>query len=119
MLKPKAQLNLANAREYFREHLSVGDYYAGQKIAGEWFGQGAVKLGLTGTVGEEAFLALCAGQNRGGRKVAEGKTAVRGEGGRGPPNRRIFYDFTISPPKSVSLVALYQDARIIELHHRV
>jgi conjugative relaxase-like TrwC/TraI family protein len=30
----------------------------------------------------------------------------------------VFYDFTISPPKSVSVVALYQDDRILELHHR-
>jgi conjugative relaxase-like TrwC/TraI family protein len=118
MLKPKAQLNLANAREYFREHLSVGDYYAGEKIAGEWFGQGAAKLGLTGTVGEDAFLALCAGQNPAGSKLTARKNSVRREGGRDAANRRIFYDFTISPPKSVSLVALYQDARIIQLHNR-
>lgn len=118
MLKPKAQLNLANAREYFREHLSVGDYYAGKKIAGEWFGQGAMKLGLTGTVGEDEFLALCAGQNPAGSKLTARKNSVRCEGGRDAANRRIFYDFTISPPKSVSLVALYQDSRIIELHNR-
>jgi conjugative relaxase-like TrwC/TraI family protein len=33
-------------------------------------------------------------------------------------NRRIFHDFAISPPKSVSVVALYQDPRIVELHRR-
>ena len=118
MLKPKAQLNLANARDYFREHLSVGDYYAGQKVAGEWFGQGAARLGLAGTVGEEAFLALCAGQNPAGQKLTARRNTVRQEGGRDAANRRIFYDLTISPPKSVSVVALYQDARIIELHNR-
>jgi hypothetical protein len=33
MLRPKPQLNLQNAREYFREHLCVGDYYSeGQKV---------------------------------------------------------------------------------------
>jgi conjugative relaxase-like TrwC/TraI family protein len=32
-------------------------------------------------------------------------------------NRRIFYDFTIAPPKSVSVVALYQDDRILTLHN--
>lgn len=42
MLSPKTQLNLNNAKEYFREHLCVGDYYAqGQQVRGEWFGAGA------------------------------------------------------------------------------
>jgi hypothetical protein len=39
MLTPKTQLNLAPCTGVFREHLSVGDYYAeGQKVTGEWFG---------------------------------------------------------------------------------
>lgn len=41
---------------------------------------------------------------------------VRNENGKTVANRRIYYDFTMSPPKSVSVVALYQDARIIKLH---
>ena len=46
MLSPKTQLSLKSAKEYFREHLCVGDYYAeGQKISGEWFGEAAEKLG--------------------------------------------------------------------------
>ena len=45
----KTQYNLKNAREYFEEHLCVGDYYQeGQKVAGEWFGIGAAALGLSG-----------------------------------------------------------------------
>ena len=60
MLRPKPQLNLQNAREYFREHLCVGDYYSeGQKVTGEWLGEGAKRLGLSGTVSEKDFLALC------------------------------------------------------------
>lgn len=31
-------------------------------------------------------------------------------------NRRVFYDFTISSPKSVSVVALLQDVRIFSAH---
>src|SRR5690606_34739396 len=30
----------------------------------------------------------------------------------------VFYDFTFSPPKSVSVVGLFQDARILALHDR-
>jgi len=40
------------------------------------------------------------------------------EGDKVVANRRVFYDFTISPPKSVSVVALRQDDRIIELHNQ-
>ena len=39
MVTAKTQYNLANAREYFEEHLCVGDYYdEGQRVAGEWLG---------------------------------------------------------------------------------
>ena len=35
----KTQYNLTNAREYFEEHLCVGDYYdEGHRVAGEWIG---------------------------------------------------------------------------------
>ena len=84
MIQPRIQFNLANAREYFREHLSVGDYYAqGMKVAGEWLGLGAAKLGLEGTVNEEAFLALCEGKNPAtGQKLGMRMNTVRQEVGR-------------------------------------
>jgi conjugative relaxase-like TrwC/TraI family protein len=109
---------LRNAREYFREHLCVGEYYAeGQKIVGEWLGQGAYDLGLCGPVGQMEFLALCEGQHpKTGKWLTQRHNTVRREEGRTNPNRRIFHDFVISPPKSVSVVALYQDPRIVELH---
>jgi hypothetical protein len=40
----KTQYNLKNAREYFEEHLCVGEYYdEGQRVAGQWFGLGAAR----------------------------------------------------------------------------
>ncbi len=120
MLTPKAQLSLRNAKEYFREHLSVGDYYAeGEKVSGEWFGEAAEKLGLKGKVGEKEFLALCDGLNPDtGQRLTQRKNSKRRDAGKTVANRRVFYDFTISPPKSVSVVALMQDARILELHNQ-
>jgi conjugative relaxase-like TrwC/TraI family protein len=121
MIQPRIQFNLANAREYFREHLSVGDYYAqGMKVAGDWLGLGAAKLGLEGTVNEAAFLALCEGKNPAtGQKLGLRMNTFRqGVGMDAVANRRIFYDFAIAPPKSVSVVALYQDDRILDLHNR-
>ena len=120
MLSPKPQMNLQSAKEYFREHLCVGDYYAeGQTISGEWFGEAAEKMGLKGRVGEKEFLALCEGLNpTSGEWLTVRKNSTRIEDGKVAPNRRVFYDFTFSPPKSVSVVALYQDVRIVELHDR-
>jgi conjugative relaxase-like TrwC/TraI family protein len=120
MLTPKPQLNLKNAKGYFREHLAVGDYYMdGHAVAGEWHGTGATLLGLEGKVTEDTFLAMCEGQHpKTGQRLTMRQNTTRREGTCNVSNRRIFYDFTISPPKSVSLVALYQDARIIEVHDR-
>ncbi|MDF9832351.1 conjugative relaxase-like TrwC/TraI family protein [Ereboglobus sp. PH5-5] len=118
MLSPKPQLNLANALGYFREHLAVGDYYMdGHVVAGQWRGIAASMLGLEGVVTEEKFLAMCQGFHPDtGQRLTMRHNTTRRDGGHTVSNRRVFYDFTISPPKSVSVVALYQDARIVELH---
>ena len=120
MLSAKPQLNLRSAREYFREHLRVGDYYAaGHTVAGEWFGLGAEKLGISGKVGEDAFLALCEGLRPDSReRLTLRKNSTRKTDTGQAANRRVFYDFTFSPPKSVSVVGLYQDDRILALHDR-
>jgi conjugative relaxase-like TrwC/TraI family protein len=116
----KTQYNLKNAEEYFEEHLCVGDYYdEGQRVTGHWFGLGAERLGLTSKVGAEAFLHLC--ENR---HPASGETLTqrlnttrKDEASNTTANRRIFYDFTFSPPKSVSVAALVgADDRILEAH---
>lgn len=120
MLTAKPQLNLHNAREYFREHLRVGDYYAaGRTILGEWFGVGAEKLGLRGEVGEQAFLALCEGRRPDAEeRLTARRNTVRESAGGQVANRRVFYDLTFSPPKSVSVLGLIQDDRILALHDR-
>ncbi len=121
MLTPKAQLSLRNAKDYFREHLGVGDYYAhDHAVAGEWLGLGAERLGLRGKVSEAHFLRLCEGQHpaTGERLTQRMNTKRITDDGQTVVNRRVFYDFTISPPKSVSVVALLQDDRILALHDR-
>lgn len=120
MLTVKPQLNLANAREYFREHLCTDDYYsAGHKVMGEWFGVGAAKLGLHGKVTEADFLALCEGRHPSTQsRLTARMNTQRREAGRAVANRRVFYDFTLSPPKSVSVVGLMRDDRILALHER-
>ena len=117
----KTQYSLNNAQSYFAEHLAVGDYYQeGQKVAGEWFGLGAHSLGLNGKIREADFLALCENQNpQSGDSLTQRTNSVREQDGATAANRRIFYDFTFSPPKSVSLLALVaDDQRIVEAHQR-
>jgi conjugative relaxase-like TrwC/TraI family protein len=124
MLTMKAQYSLRNAESYFREHLGVGDYYMkGQTVSGQWFGEGARELGLSGVTTEKEFLNLCnnlhpktEGQltpRMNSKRVSVDKDGNVHESA----NRRVFYDFTLSPPKSVSIAALVgNDQRIIEAH---
>lgn len=124
MLSPKTQYSLRNAREYFSEHLSTGDYYSeGQRTRGEWLGEGAQRLQLSGHVREADFLSLCeslhpkTGDPLTQRKASHlgGPRASQTEHTAG--SRRVFYDFTISAPKSVSIAALVAgDGRIIDAH---
>lgn len=120
MIQTKIQYSLKTAKQYFREHLGVGDYYSeGQKVPGEWLGKGAGMLGLNGPVTEESFIALCEGLHpQTVLKLGQRMNSVKREGGHTKANRRVFFDFTIAPPKSVSIVALYQDERIIKLHEK-
>ncbi len=121
MVTAKTQYNLKNAREYFEEHLCVGDYYnEGQRVAGEWIGLGAEQLGLSGRVRADDFLRLCENQHPStGETLTQRLNTTRTEDGENAANRRIFYDFTFSPPKSVSIAAFVgKDERILEAHSR-
>ncbi len=121
MVTAKTQYNLKNAREYFEEHLCVGDYYdEGQRVSGEWVGLAAERLGLSGKVRADDFLRLCENQDPAtGETLTQRLNTTRIGDGENTANRRIFYDFTFSPPKSVSLAAfLGRDERILEAHAR-
>ncbi len=126
MLAPKEQYNLADAKKYFKEHLAVGDYYAeGQSIPGQWIGKGAEDLGLSGVTTADEFVRLCENLHpqTGERLTLRQKTTRTEMDADGKEhetaNRRVFYDFTFSPPKSVSIAALVvDDTRIIVAHEQ-
>src|SRR5262249_16322489 len=100
MISVVAHKNLAGAREYFSEHLSQNDYYAADEARqGHWIGQGAERLNLRESITAEAFDALCENRHpESGARLTQRQKAM-GE-------RRIFYDFTCSAPKSVSILAV-------------
>ncbi|MGH7954252.1 MAG: MobF family relaxase, partial [Limisphaerales bacterium] len=120
MVTAKTQYNLKNAKEYFEEHLCVGDYYdEGQRVTGQWFGLGAERLGLTSMVGAEAFSRLCENRHPASDETLTQRlnTTRTDEASGHSANRRIFYDFAFSPPKSVSVAALVgADERILKAH---
>jgi hypothetical protein len=120
MLSPKTQTKLANAKGYFEEHLCAGDYYAENgRVQGVWMGARAVRLGLEGAVTREAFLSLCDNRYPASRErlTQRQKTTRNDKVGGEAANRRVCIDFTISPPKSVSIAALVaDDSRIVTAH---
>ena len=124
MLTMKAQYSLGNAESYFREHLRVGDYYMeGRSVSGQWIGEGAGQLGLSGVTDEQEFVNLCrnlhpqSGEQLTPRLNSKRVTVDKDGNVHESANRRVFYDFTLSPPKSVSIAALVgNDKRIIEAH---
>jgi conjugative relaxase-like TrwC/TraI family protein len=105
------QKNRAGAESYFDEHLSQNDYYTQEQTKhGQWLGIGAERLGLKpgGVVTREAFLKLCDNQHP---LTGEQLTPQHFK------ERRIYFDFVCSPPKSVSILAVtMNDRRIIEAH---
>lgn len=117
MLTAKAQYNLANAETYFKEHLCVGDYHANgdyytenNQVAGQWFGAGAEHLKLRGNVSLDDFVKLCHNMNPNTGELLTQRLKL---------NRRVFYDFTLSPPKSASIVALIaRDYRVERAHEQ-
>jgi conjugative relaxase-like TrwC/TraI family protein len=95
------------AKDYFTRGLSQPDYYFADapEVAGQWLGRGAELLGLSGTVDQERYFALCDNINP---VTKEQLTPIT----RG--NRRVLYDFTFDAPKSVSLAyELGGDERIM------
>jgi len=107
MLRIIQNTSAQSAKSYYTEGLSREDYYSeGQEIIGEWGGQGAKALGLTGTVQREAFEALC-----------DNRDPLTGEQltPRTRQSRRVGYDMNFHCPKSLSvLYAETGDTRILD-----
>ena len=100
---------MSDGKGYSSRHLEHSDYYAeGERVAGEWQGRAAELLGLSGSVKTEEFEALRQGLDPGtkeflrvrhsaDRKAVDGTRLAQG---------RSLYDFTMSAPKSVSVLAI-------------
>jgi conjugative relaxase-like TrwC/TraI family protein len=111
MFTAVAQKNLADAEGYFDEHLAQNDYYAAGEIRpGQWIGASAERLGLNNAVTRDQFHALCENKN----PNDDQRLTLRQEKAN---QRRVFYDFTCSAPKSVSVLAVtMDDDRLVSAH---
>ena len=111
MFTAVAQKNLGDAESYFDEHLAQNDYYAAGEIRpGQWIGAGAERMGLKNVVTREQFHSLCKNQNpNDGERLTQRQQKE--------DKRRVFYDFTCSAPKSVSVLAVtLDDDRLVTAH---
>lgn len=106
-----AHKNLGDAESYFDEHLSQNDYYAADEIRpGQWIGKGAERLGLKEIVTRDQFHALCENRHPAASERLTQRQLKEGQ-------RRVFYDFTCSAPKSVSVLAVtLADERLVAAH---
>lgn len=103
MLRITQNSHAAGAKSYY----STADYYSeGQELVGQFRGEGARLLGLSGEVDKARWDALC--DNR--HPITGEKLTPRVS-----ETRTIGYDFTFDVPKSVSLLyGVTRDERILD-----
>ena len=113
---------MSDGSGYSERHLQHSDYYAeGERVTGTWQGRGTELLGLSGEVESEEFEAVRQGLDPNtGEFLRQRHSADRiGPDGNIRSRGRNLYDFTISAPKSVSIIAkVGGDERLIEAHRK-
>ncbi len=113
---------MSDGKGYSSNHLEHSDYYSeNEHVVGHWHGRGAELLGLSGEVKSADFESVRQAchpetgeflrqRQSADRNSLDGKTQSRG---------RNLYDFTISAPKSVSIMAtLGGDKRLLQAHQK-
>jgi len=87
---------MGNGQGSYYVDLAAEDYYLkGGEPPGQWIGEGAALLGLSGQVEPKQFLKLFQGFDAGGKPLVQNAGAT---------NRQPGWDLTFSAPKSVSTV---------------
>ncbi len=111
MLKLSKPLTKEQVLVYHDEDYTKGDYYAEEEaVVGEWKGECAEKLGLSGGVRREDMELLLEGKNLKGRQLVRAGNHE---------TKRAGWDMTFSAPKSVSLCAIVGgDERLLEAHRK-
>jgi conjugative relaxase-like TrwC/TraI family protein len=111
---------MSDGKGYSTNHLEHSDYYSEHELViGQWHGRGAELLGLSGEVKPEDFESVrqaCHPET--GEFLRQRQSANRvSPDGKIQSQGRALYDFTISAPKSVSILAtLGGDTRLLQAH---
>ena len=113
---------MSDGTGYAGRHLEHNDYYdEANRVQGQWYGHGAEMLGLEGAVTSEQFEAVRQGLDPStGEFLRQRHSADRiAANGTTESKARTLYDFTVSAPKSVSILAgPGGDLRLAEAHDR-
>ena len=113
---------MSDGKGYSSNHLEHSDYYSeSEHVVGHWYGRGAELLGLNGEVKSADFESVrqaCHPET--GEFLRQRQSADRMSlGGKTQSRGRNLYDFTISAPKSVSIMAtLGGDKRLLQAHQK-
>jgi conjugative relaxase-like TrwC/TraI family protein len=98
---------VTQASDYNTRHLSHNDYYEeGCRVEGYWFGRGAESLGLSGAKDQDHWKLICANKHPfTGEKLTARSPKIQA------------FDFIVSAPKAVSILAMTGgDSRLVEDH---
>ena len=104
---------------YAERHLEYSDYLdENNKTKGLWMGKAAERLGLSGTVTLEQFERLRECEHpETGEFLRERKGANRIAADGSKQSEAVnFFDLTFSAPKSVSMMGVLEDPRILQAH---
>src|SRR5579875_817500 len=120
MLDISKPLTSAKVQSYYRSEYSAASnsYFSqGGTLRGEWHGQLATALGLSGAVAGEAFDRLAEGQHPAtGEQLIQHRDTIKTQSGE-EVGHRAGWDLTFNAPKTVSLTALVgEDERVREAH---
>lgn len=120
MLDISKPLTSAKVQSYYRSEYSAASnsYFSqGGTLHGEWHGQLAATLGLSGAVSAEAFDRLAEGQHpQSGEQLIRHRDTIKTQAGE-EVGHRAGWDLTFNAPKTVSLTALVgEDERVREAH---
>lgn len=120
MLDISKPLTSAKVQSYYRsEYSAASNSYFSQAgtLRGEWHGQLAATLGLSGAVSAEAFDRLAEGQHPlSGEQLIKHRDTIKTQAGE-EVGHRAGWDLTFNAPKTVSLTALVgEDERVREAH---
>jgi conjugative relaxase-like TrwC/TraI family protein len=120
MLDISKPLTSGKVQSYYRtEYSSASNSYFSQggELQGQWHGQLAPVLGLSGPVSAAAFDRLAEGMDpRTGEQLIQHRDTIKTQAGE-ELGHRAGWDLTFNAPKTVSLTALVgEDQRVREAH---